>query len=242
MKEFEVKAIGLNSFFSETVYLDNAFVIAAPEMPFSKDIANTLEKWNFKSVFSGGEPRKEYMNTQTKSDGASHVISDISMQSDSDKLEKASAFYSGLLSFTENLFVRANISDELEYKVVLEKIRDIVEYVKEDRRFLMRVLRNVEPAPDKNYLATHSVRSTILAIVIGSYLKLPNHRLIELGIAALLHEAGMLKLPSHIYLSNRPLTPGEQKAIVTHPILSYTMLKSLTIAFYSPKVRGRLLR
>jgi HD-GYP domain-containing protein (c-di-GMP phosphodiesterase class II) len=37
----------------------------------------------------------------------------------------------------------------------------------------------------------------------------------------------MLKLPSSIYLSQRQLTPQEQKAIMTHPVLGYSMLKSL---------------
>jgi HD-GYP domain-containing protein (c-di-GMP phosphodiesterase class II) len=51
--------------------------------------------------------------------------------------------------------------------------------------------------------------------------------MIELGVAALVHEVGMLKLPTHMYLSQRPLTAPEQKAIMTHPILGYSMLKSL---------------
>jgi len=70
------------------------------------------------------------------------------------------------------------------------------------------------------------VRSTILTIIIGTYLKLPNYRLIELGVAALLHEVGMLKLPQNIYLSQRPLTAAEQKAIVSHPVIGYSILKS----------------
>jgi HD-GYP domain-containing protein (c-di-GMP phosphodiesterase class II) len=50
--------------------------------------------------------------------------------------------------------------------------------------------------------------------------------MIELGVAALVHEAGMLRLPSSIYLSERPLNAAEQKAIFTHPLLGYSMLKS----------------
>lgn len=91
----------------------------------------------------------------------------------------------------------------------------------------MRVLKKTEPDPKKSYIATHSVRSTIIAIIIGTYLKLPGPRLLELGIAAIVHEAGMLKLPSAIYMNERPLTPAEQKAIVTHPVLGYSLLKSL---------------
>jgi HD-GYP domain-containing protein (c-di-GMP phosphodiesterase class II) len=227
MKDYLVKDIKPNSFFTKTLYLDNAFVIATPEISISKEVATLLEKWSFISVFSEGEPNKDYIADKPGDEvSEDNGVKTFSMQSDSDKLTKAEEFYSNLLYLVEDLFIRAAVSNELDFKVLVEKIKDIVEYIKEDRRYLMRVLKNVEPAPEKNYLATHSVRSTIIAIVIGTYLKLPIHRLIELGVAALVHEAGMLKLPSQLYLSQRPLNPQEKKVILTHPILGYTMLKS----------------
>ena len=229
MKEFAVREIPHGSFFSTTVFLDNTgFIITAPEMPFTEELSTILDKWGFKKVLCDGAANNEYkQKTETSKGSYDSSPIELSQQSDADKLEKAEEFYSSFLFYVENIFIRASVSDEFEFKNITEKIKDMVEYIKEERRFLMRILRNVEPAPDKNYLATHSVRSTILSIIIGTYLKLPNHRLIELGIAALVHEAGMLKLPSNIYLSQRQLTPQEQKAIITHPILGYSMLKSL---------------
>ncbi|MCL2196699.1 MAG: HD-GYP domain-containing protein [Treponema sp.] len=233
MDDVLIKDIKPNGYFTSPVYLDKAFIITAPEMPVSDELLILLEKWHFKSVICDGEATTDYAGK----DGGGGTVSEeggttiaLSQQSDGDKLQKAEEFYSSFLFFVENVFVKASVSDELDEKAVTEKIKDIVEYVKEDRRFLMRVLKNIEPAPGRNYLATHSVRSTILAIIIGSYLKLPNYRLIELGVAALMHEAGMLKLPSNVYLSERALNPQEQKAILTHPILGFSMLKSFGFA------------
>ena len=226
MKEFPVSEIQPNSFFTKTLYLDRGFIITAPEMPFTEDIILALGKWSFKGVLSEGEPRAEYTHNDLGGEFSEDATIPLSQQSDADKLEKAEGFYKGFLLFVEDIFVRASVSNELDYNAVMAKIRDMIDYIKEDRRFLMRVLKNIEPAPDKNYLATHSVRSTILSIIIGTYLKLPNHRLIELGVAALVHEAGMLKLPSNIYLNQRALNAQEQKAIITHPVLGYSMLKS----------------
>jgi HD-GYP domain-containing protein (c-di-GMP phosphodiesterase class II) len=118
------------------------------------------------------------------------------------------------------------ISNDLNFKSVAEKIKAACDIIKEDRRFLLRVQKAPAQGSDENYLASHAVKSTIIAIIIGYYLKLPNHRLIELGVGALLHEIGMIKLPPQIYLSKRPLNPQERKAILTHPILGYNMLKS----------------
>ncbi len=226
MNKFLVNKIDINSFFTQPLFLDKAFIITAPEMPFSQELYDILVKWKFNTVFSEGEQSKEYTVNKTIEESVEGSIVELSMQSDSEKLQKAEAFYSDLLYFVENLFVRANISDELDYKVITEKIRDSVDYIKEDRRFLMRIIKNVEPAPDKSFMATHSVRSAILSIIIGTYLKIPNHRLIELGVAALLHEIGMLKLPSAVYMSNRALSDQEKRAISAHPILGYNILKS----------------
>jgi len=226
MKSYMVKEIKPDSFFSKTVYLDKKFILTTPEMPFSDELISSLVKWSFNSVFSEGDSHKEYISADSGSKAGNNSPSVLSQQPENEKLEKAKTYYANFLLYVENLFIRATISDELDYKSVTDKIREMVEYIKEDRRYLMRILKDNEPGPDKNYLAAHSVRSSIIAVIIGSYLKLPNHKLFELGVAALLHEIGMLKLPSQIYLSQRPLTAHEQKAILTHPILGYTMLKS----------------
>jgi HD-GYP domain-containing protein (c-di-GMP phosphodiesterase class II) len=235
MKDFIVKEIKSNCYFSKPVYLDKTFILTTPEIPFSEELTNLLEKWSFKTVYSEGSSSDEY--TQSAEAAAASYVSEegieLSQQSDGDKLKKAEEFYTSFLFYVENMFIRAAVSGDLDEKTVTDKIKEIFEYIKEDRRFLMRVIKNIEPAEGKNYLATHSVRSTIIAIIIGTYLKLPSYRLIELGVAALMHEAGMLKLPSNIYLSHRALTPQEQKAILTHPILGYSMLKSLD---FSPPV------
>lgn len=223
MKDFLVKDIKPDSYFTKAVFLDKSFIITAPEMPLTEELLATLEKWSFPSVLCDGEPHEI---SEAIKDGKENNTASISQQSDVDKLKKAEEFYSSLLSYLEIIFAKASVSNELDYKELTEKIKDIVEYIKEDRRFLMRVIKNIEPAPNKSYMATHSVKSTILSIVIGTYIKLPQHRLIELGVAAIVHEAGMLKLPSAIYMNDRPLTPSEQKAIVTHPVLGYSMLKS----------------
>jgi len=227
MNEYNVKEIEPKSYFSKPVYLDGTYVLTAPEIPFSRELIGLLEKWKFTKVVSEGEANREYTSIPNAAAAAKDGgIAGIAQQSDADRLGKANRFYSTFITGVETIFFKATASEELEFKVVMEKIKELVDFIRTDRRFLMRILKDIEAADNKNYLTIHSVRSTIISIIIGTYLKLPNHRLIELGVAALLHEIGMLKLPKQIYLSQRALTPVEQKAIITHPILGYTLLKS----------------
>jgi HD-GYP domain-containing protein (c-di-GMP phosphodiesterase class II) len=66
----------------------------------------------------------------------------------------------------------------------------------------------------------------VISVIIGTYLKLPHHRLIELGVSALMHDIGMTKLPPQVYLVQRALWPHEKKAIMAHPIFGFNLLKS----------------
>jgi HD-GYP domain-containing protein (c-di-GMP phosphodiesterase class II) len=225
IKNFPVKDIPPDSFFSQVVYLDNQFVLAAPEMPFTQEMIRALQEWEFYEVFSAGEPREDYTIAPEEAE-AGDELNETAFLSDSDKIKKAEEFYSAFQKYVENLFTQVAIKNELEFKAVAEKIKAACEVIREDRRFLLRVQKNTLSDPSDNYLASHAVKTTIISIIIGSYLKLPNHRLIELGVAALLHEIGMIKLPPQIYLSKRALQPQERKAILTHPVLGFNLLKS----------------
>jgi HD-GYP domain-containing protein (c-di-GMP phosphodiesterase class II) len=228
MRNYILTDIPPESYFTKTVFLDGQFVLAAPEMAFSRDIIKTLQAWNFREVYSEGEPRENYI-AEGSSDIEEGEILDaaaLAALSDGDKIKRAEEFYASFQKYVETLFTKVAIKNDLDFKSVAEKIKNACDIIREDRRFLMRAQQNSEPAGDQNYLASHTVRSTIIAIIIGSYLKLPAHRLIELGVAALLHEIGMIKLPPQIYISKRPLNPQERKAILTHPVLSFNLLKS----------------
>jgi len=225
MKKYSVRAITAEHFFSEPVYLDKQFILTAPEMPFTSGIIRALEDWEYREVYSAGDQVEEY-TAKSASPGETVTFSNTSTLSDGDKIVRAEEFYTGFIDYVDTIFLHAAIKNELSFNSVAEKIKAACEIIREDRRFLLRVQKNNLSSPNDNYLASHAVKSTIIALIIGFYLKLPIHRLIELGVAALLHEIGMIKLPPQVYLSRRPLQPQEQKAILTHPILSYNILKS----------------
>jgi HD-GYP domain-containing protein (c-di-GMP phosphodiesterase class II) len=225
MKKYGIKEIPPESFFSQPLFLDKQFVLAAPEMPFTREMAKALEEWEFTEVYSAGEPMEDYAADKVQEPGEGELAA-AAVLSDGDKIRRAEQFYAAFVKYVETLFTQAAIKNELDFKSVAEKIKAACDIIREDRRFLLRVQKNNLSNPNDNYLASHAVRSTIIAVIIGSYLKLPAHRLIELGAAALLHEIGMIKLPPQIYLSKRSLQPQERKAIFTHPVLGYNLLKS----------------
>jgi HD-GYP domain-containing protein (c-di-GMP phosphodiesterase class II) len=225
LKKYPIKDIPAEHFFSEPVYLDKQFILAAPEMPFTQEMINALKDWEFTDVYSAGDPVENYA-AKNPDIAEKEVFSGASTTSDGDKIVRAEEFYAGFTKYTETVFTQASFKNELQFSTIAERIKEACDIIKEDRRYLLRVQKNLPSNPSENYLVSHSVKSTIISIIIGFHLKLPNHRLIELGVSALLHEVGMVKLPPQIYLSQRPLESHEQKAITTHPILGYNILKA----------------
>lgn len=219
-----MKDIKAGSYFSEPVYLDGHFLLTAPEMPFTAELVRALLDWDYRQVASDGVPKDHYEKTEEAI--VSSPEESAKNGSDAERVKQAADFYRSFHEYVESLFTRFVTKNEINAKEVSERVKDLCEVIKEDRRFLLRVQ---DPgSAERNYLASHSVKSTIIAVVMGSYLKLPVHRLIELGTAALLHEIGMVKLPPQLYMTNKPLAPQEKKAIATHPVLGYNVLRALS--------------
>ncbi|GHU62594.1 phosphohydrolase [Spirochaetia bacterium] len=231
MADYTVEDLVPEQFFSQPVYLDKRFIITAPEMAINQTMKKALQEWDFQTLHSEGEVREKGAPEEADLSGpapaAEAEYTDSVKDMENEQIKKAGALYIDFQHYVAQLFSQMLSYISPNYNKMAEKIRDLCDAVKNDRRHLLWVLRSTEPKA--SYLVSHTVRSTILTIIIGSYLKLASHRLIELGIAALLHEAGMLTLDPEIYTSTDALTQEEQKAILSHPLLGYKLLKSFDL-------------
>jgi HD-GYP domain-containing protein (c-di-GMP phosphodiesterase class II) len=225
MKKFSLKEISPSGYFSKAVYLDSAFVLTAPEMPITGDLMKAISEWGFTEVFSDGDPCENY-SADTEQPGKETVKTDPSTVADLDKIQQADAFYVSFQKYVKTLYAFLPIKTEVDFNPVAEKIKTVCDYVRDHRRFLMRTQWLTSPVQEENLLVSHTTRSTIIALIIGTNLKLQPYRLIELGIAALFHEAGMIKLPQENYTSKRALTEQERKLLYAHPVLGFNLLKS----------------
>ncbi|MDR2701074.1 MAG: HD-GYP domain-containing protein [Spirochaetaceae bacterium] len=225
MKSFLLKDIPMGSFFSSPAYLDENFILTAPEVAYSQELNKTLQMWEFRQIYSDGEPQAEYSGSIEDAAGV-EGLAEKSLLSDGEEINDAEKFYNDFIKYVDNLFNTVAKSKDIHFSGVAQRVKELCDMTRENRRYLLRVMKS-DPADSQNYNASHATKSAIIAIIIGSFIKLPPHRLIELGVAALLHEIGMIKLPPQTYMSNRALSPQERKLIMGHPILSYNILKGL---------------
>ncbi len=65
-------------------------------------------------------------------------------------------------------------------------------------------------------LARKSVNVCILALAFGKHIGIPKDKMYVLGLGALLHDIGMVRIPNKILLKKQPLTPAERATIEKH--------------------------
>lgn len=78
----------------------------------------------------------------------------------------------------------------------------------------------------ENYLYSHMVNVPIMSILVGLDLGYNKSKLNELGLAAFLHDIGMIKVEK-IYLEPRPLSDEEYNQIKEHPVYGIEILAKI---------------
>jgi putative nucleotidyltransferase with HDIG domain len=147
---------------------------------------------------------------------------------DKQQLEDAKKLYYAQVNYTLESFKRYKEDNRLSIPGLSERIKELIEMVKSSRDAILRYSEFVYPS--ENYMYVHSVNSAIMALAIGELMKLPPHRMIELGLAALLHDIGMLKLPDAVYLKEDNLTDKEFQLVRAHTTLGYKILKGFSVS------------
>ncbi|MDR3275959.1 MAG: HD-GYP domain-containing protein [Treponema sp.] len=236
MTNYQVKDLADNSLFTKPVFLDGDFILASPETPLDGKLKAALLRWRFQEIQSEGLPVEKQTpagkpgdnppeRAPPEEDDAVEPAGDRGILSSREWLREARDYYTAFQSYAESLYNQMSRGESPKLRTVAEQVAGLCNVIRKERRFLLRVIQTVDTGGG-NYLAAHGAKSCILSIIIGLFLKLPGPQLIELGMAALLHEAGMARLPPQITGQNRPLTQQEQQLVLNHPIEGYQLLQS----------------
>jgi hypothetical protein len=211
MNQYVVRDIPAGSGFSRSLYLDKWFILTTSELSFSQELKDTLLEWDFGEVFSIGL-------LKAASPAPVEGIADAG------KMKEAEEFFATTEEYMKNILMLVSGNGRLEFKTIADKVKSVYPIIRDNHYFLLRFQRTRHV--DVNYNTFHAVTCMVISIVIGFALKLPEDRLVELGVAALLHEIGMTKIRSQSYFEAKKLSPEERKALLIHPARGYNMLTS----------------
>jgi len=219
-KRIPLDDLSAGTYYDAPLWLDDEFMLLTNDAPVTEALKTNLKTWGFRSIWTEGT-----VTSGTKA-AAADSVSGAVLNNDAKEAEgrrRARSFFEDLSAFTRKIYETFNRDGHLDMGAITEKVKDIIQMMKDFRSYLLR-LPDLQ-ADGIDYLYTHSARTTVIAMTIGETLKLPNFRLIELGIAAILHEVGMMKIPRQVYVKSTALTEAEKKLIATHPSQGFKMLQ-----------------
>jgi putative nucleotidyltransferase with HDIG domain len=227
MNALRVEDIQPNAYFDAPVYLDEHYVLVSPDVQVTPELLERLRRWGYQSVYTDGTAAEapSYMSGVGMANTAS--VLDVGIR-ERQQMEAAKKLYYALLNFAVEDLKRFKEEGKLYIGRITERMKALIDMLKGSRD---AVLRYPEFSfQSENYVYPHSLNTAILSLAVGDLLKLPPHRMIELGIAALLHDIGMLKIPEAFYLGSRPLEPKEMQMVRAHTTLGYRILKSFSLS------------
>lgn len=248
MNTFNVMEIPEGYFFTEDAFLDKKFLLVTPGVPVTNQLSRALRDWDFLRIYSEGEvseqpvtkrieasseakkdpePPQPKAAKQEKEESQEESVDFSQPLSDETRFAIVEKAYQEYQDFIAEIYTRYATRKELNLQSISDKVKELCDFIKANKRFVLRIQPSQENR-DKNYLVVHAMRSSVYAIVIALQMKFPIHKLIELGVAAILHEIGMIRLPPQLYMGNKALSPPEKNAILTHPVISYNILREFS--------------
>lgn len=108
-----------------------------------------------------------------------------------------------------------------------DDIKNIIYIIENDRDALITKVFSKKDLKDFKKFEIESVNICILSLVIGIDLNLPLDELIKLGVAALIKDIGMNRVPKDILNKKEDLTEKEVAEIKNHPTYSSQIVRDL---------------
>ena len=235
VKTYNIAEVKEHSYFSSDLFLDNKFLLLIPELQVSETLKNLLAKWDFSTVCSEGEninvPETGNLESAagTVAKTAEKEKLSESTKRQNELLDKVETKYKEFLGAVFEFHETAKQGLNLNIRAVSDLAKDVVEFIEERNKQIL-LIDTQQFADEYDYVILHEIGSTVFAVVIGRYLKLPTYKLIELATACLIHEIGMARVPPRVYNSTKPLTVQEKQVLLAHPILSYNIVNASSFA------------
>jgi HD-GYP domain-containing protein (c-di-GMP phosphodiesterase class II) len=127
--------------------------------------------------------------------------------------QAAKKTYAHSLAVTRELFSGTRMGRTANLKEVKQALQSIVDQVLENETSLagLSALKGYD-----EYAFTHAVNVCIFCVAMGKRLGMGKTQLYELGMAALVHDLGMSRVPAEILGKGAALTAEERRAVEAH--------------------------
>lgn len=133
--------------------------------------------------------------------------------------------YRAALGVVDDLYFRASRDLPLDVRKASMVVAAFIDLLAEDRAALLGVAVLKHYDEDTYH---HCVKVAILSLMMGQHLQLDRSLLTTLGLAALLHDIGKVRVPQEILTKEGVLTAEEREVVKRHTLHGAHLLRSLS--------------
>ena len=135
--------------------------------------------------------------------------------------------YGRLVEVAEMVFAAAAEGSAPDEAALLAVLRQVLEMLRQGDELLSETVRQRQ---ESRTLPRRAANTVVLAVRIGMEIGYDERRCMALGLCALVHDLGMLKVPEDLFNSRR-LTPEQVALLHRHPIESQKMVAAFGPSF-----------
>jgi HD-GYP domain-containing protein (c-di-GMP phosphodiesterase class II) len=200
MKKIPLASLKSGMIFSKPVYVDEDNMLVPANIAIREKDLRQLGSWGVKIVETDG------VLVSPKPNPAPDIT----------------AVYADLVKKLNFLFMKIAAGNAVDLKLVDNLVAKLFQIFRNERNSIESFILGADSGGFE--MAKSSVNSAILSVFIAQELKLPSKKIIQITVAALLHDVGMLRLPKELTGKRGGLSAAEIQAMQSHPVYTYQIL------------------
>ncbi|HSV56834.1 MAG TPA: HD-GYP domain-containing protein [Magnetospirillaceae bacterium] len=214
-KKIALEQIKAGTSFTEDVYVDSQNLLVPAGIPVKQKDLDTLQKWGVNFVYTeGSQVQVAPSQDAARPDG----INPAAFFGDRELYRT----YAEMVDSLKSVYDRLARGEGVEPKTVDQISQNVLKVVRDKQS---RAVSAILSGDMQGYShARAGVNTAILSVLIGVTLRIPPYRLSYLATGALLHDAGMLRIPDAIVRKKGQLSEEEHQKMRAHPLLTYRII------------------
>ena len=228
MKKIPVEQLKKGMKFDKPVFIDSSNMLVDEKVEITEADIKKLMTWGVSEILTDGNILKSYVKKEPNEKNNNSLISEeVILEKYNDLLKRRKTvikLYDEAYEAVDEIYKLIKVEESFSTDKLRSSIFNIIEQLKESSNIFL-FLYGLDEGKDS--LVTHSVSVCFYSLIIAIALKYPTNKLLEVGIGAILIDAGMVKIPSYIVHKQSKLTENEYNQVKTHPVYGYKALKDL---------------
>ncbi|MDR1618527.1 MAG: HD-GYP domain-containing protein [Treponema sp.] len=251
MKKLPVDTLKPDQIFSEPVYIEGNNLLVPAGVPIRQKDIDRLVSWGINTVQTDGNlvaaegakknglaaagktkeapgdkgekvPGKDKKTASAAPPAARKSVPGMLSLTEVQENRAAYRSYLDLIERLDTVFGNIAAGVSVEARSIDNIASRLLQAVRDERDSIIGYILGGEVAGHD--MAKSSVNAAILSALIAQELKLPNHKVMQIIIGALLHDVGMLRLPKDILDKKGSLSDAEFQRMQQHPLYTYRIV------------------